>query len=225
MDSALRYRQPAFLPCELGEDVWVSDAWGRNFAGTPPKKYGDWAWVQHMVTSMAPKSGRMAVVLPHGALFRMGSEGKIRSNVLDLDYIEAVIGLGPNLFYGTGLAACVVVARRRKPAERKGQILLIDGSDLFRRGRNQNTLELEHANELLDLYNGFETVEGRATLVTLEQVQGNGGNLNIAGYVTPVDNEVVLTVEEATAVFTDALDTAWVAENRLNQLLAERGLG
>src|SRR5690606_12893289 len=126
-----------------GEDAWPSDPWGRNLAGTPPKKYGDWAWVQHMIASMAPKTGRLAVVLPHGALFRMGAEGKIRSAVLDMDLIEAVIGLGPNLFYGTGLAACIVVARRHKPTARKDKILLVDGADLFRRGRNQNTLEPE----------------------------------------------------------------------------------
>ena len=117
---------PPFSLSSWGEDAWASDPWGRNLAGTPPKKYGDWAWVQHMITSMAPRSGRLAVVLPHGALFRMGAEGKIRSKVLDMDLVEAVIGLGPNLFYGTSLAACIVVARRKKTADRQGKVLLVE---------------------------------------------------------------------------------------------------
>ncbi len=128
---------PPFSLQAWGEDAWAADPWGRNLAGTPPKKYGDWAWVQHMIASMAPATGRLGVVLPHGALFRIGAEGKIRSKVLDLDLIEAVIGLGPNLFYGTGLAACILVARRRKAAERRGKVLLVDASDCSAKARTR----------------------------------------------------------------------------------------
>jgi type I restriction enzyme M protein len=215
---------PPFSLKSWGEDAWPSDPWGRNIAGTPPKKYGDWAWVQHMISSMAPKSGRLAVVLPHGALFRMGAEGKIRSAVLDMDLIEAVIGLGPNLFYGTGLAACIVVARRRKPEDRKNKILLVDAADMFRRGRNQNTLEPEHVTELIDLYRTFADVEGRARVVSLDDVRAQDGNLNLAGYIAPVDDEEIPTVAEATDALKAALDAAWEAEAKLEKLLAERGL-
>ena len=215
---------PPFSLKAWGEDSWPSDPWGRNIAGTPPKKYGDWAWVQHMITSMAPKTGRLAVVLPHGALFRMGAEGKIRSKILDMDLIEAVIGLGPNLFYGTGLAACIVVARRRKPTERKDKILLVDAADMFRRGRNQNTLEPEHVTQLLELYRDFDDVEGRARVVALDEVRAQDGNLNLAGYVTPVDDEEIPTVAEATAALKEALDAALEAEAELEKLLVERGL-
>ena len=215
---------PPFSLSNWGEEQWASDPYGRNIAGTPPKKYGDWAWVQHMITSMAPKTGRLAVVLPHGAIFRMGAEGKIRSKVLDEDLIEAVIGLGSNLFYGTGLAACIVVARRTKPRDRKGKILLIDGSELFRRGRNQNTLEPEHVTELLDLYEAFADVEGKASVVTLDQVREQGGNLNLAGYITKPDTDPIPTVEEATAALKLALDKVWAAEAELERLLSERGL-
>jgi type I restriction enzyme M protein len=98
---------PPFSLEKWGDDVWASDPYGRNFAGMPPAKSGDYAFVQHMIKSMAPKTGRMAVVLPHGALFRMGKEGEIRQKLLAMDLLEAVIGLGPTLFYGTGLAACI----------------------------------------------------------------------------------------------------------------------
>ena len=215
---------PPFSLQAWGEDAWTNDPYGRNIAGTPPRKYGDWAWVQHMIASMAPKTGRLAVVLPHGAIFRMGAEGKIRSKVLDADLIEAVIGLGPNLFYGTGLAACIVVARRTKSKDRNGKILLIDGAELFRRGRNQNTLEPEHVEELMKLYAGFTDVDGKARVVTLDEVRTQGGNLNLAGYITKPDTEKIPSVEEATAALKAALDDVWAAEAELERLLAERGL-
>lgn len=215
---------PPFSLSAWGEDAWASDPWGRNLAGTPPKKYGDWAWVQHMITSMAPATGRMAVVLPHGALFRMGAEGRIRTKVLDLDLIEAVIGLGPNLFYGAGLAACILVARRGKTPERAGKVLLIDGSDLFRKGRNQNTLEPEHVTTILTAFEAFIDEEGRSRVVSLDEIRDQGGNLNLAGYVTKPDDTEIPTVAEATAALKHALEDAWAAEDRLNQLLAEQGI-
>lgn len=215
---------PPFSLSAWGEDAWSKDPWGRNLAGTPPKKYGDWAWVQHMIGSMAPATGRMAVVLPHGALFRMGAEGRIRSKVLDLDLIEAVIGLGPNLFYGTGLAACILVARRRKAEDRRQKVLLVDGSELFRKGRNQNTLEPDHVEALLAAYGGYTDEEGRTRVVTLNEIRKQGGNLNLAGYVTKPDDTEIPTVAEATVALKEALEAAWSAENRLNQLLAERGI-
>ena len=216
---------PPFSLSSWGEEEWASDPWGRNLAGTPPKRYGDWAWVQHMITSMAPRSGRLAVVLPHGALFRMGAEGKIRSKVLELDLIEAVIGLGPNLFYGTGLAACIVVARRTKIAERKGKVLLVDGSDLFRKGKNQNTLEQEQAVQLMDTYAGFADQGGRARVVALDEIVERNGNLNLASYVDKMDDEVMPSVTEAAAELRAALESAWEAEDRLNALLVERRIG
>lgn len=214
---------PPFSLEAWGEDAWATDPWGRNVAGTPPKKYGDWAWVQHMVASTAPASGRLAVVLPHGALFRMSAEGAIRSKVLDLDLIEAVIGLGPNLFYGTQLAACIVIARRRKTPGRRGRILLIDASDLFRRGKNQNTLEAEHVEVLVDCYERFSDEEGRSRVVSLEEVRAQGGSLNLAGYISKEVETDVLSVDEAAAALKEALQAAWAAEERLNQLLADRG--
>ncbi len=215
---------PPFSLKSWGEDAWPSDPWGRNIAGTPPKKYGDWAWVQHMIASMAPATGRLAVVLPYAALTRAGTEQSIRSTVVEQDLIEAIIGLGPNLFYGTGLAACIVVARRRKPEDHKGKILLVDAADLFRRGRNQNTLEPEHVTELLHLYREFADAEGRARVVTLDEVRAQDGNLNLASYIAPIDNEEIPTVAEATAALKDALDAAWEAEAKLEKLLVERGL-
>ncbi len=215
---------PPFSLKAWGEDAWASDPWGRNIAGTPPKGYGDWAWVQHMITSMAPKSGRLAVVLPHGALFRMGAEGKIRSKVVDLDLIEAVIGLGPNLFYGTTIPAYILVCRQKKTRGHRGKILLINGSELFQRGRNQNTLESEHVVALYEAYKGFSDIDGLSRVVTTEEIKAQDGNLNIMAYVSRIDDEVIPSVEEATAALKAALVKAWAAEDELNKFLVEMGI-
>ena len=112
---------PPFSLKEWGRDVWEADPWGRAAFGLPPESYGDYAWVQHMVASMAAGTGRMAVVLPQGALFRKDAEGRIRQALLEQDLIEAVIGLAPNIFYGTGLAPAVVVLRRDEARRAEAQ--------------------------------------------------------------------------------------------------------
>ena len=147
-DALMRFdcviANPPFSLENWGVAEWQADPYKRNVAGTPPPKSGDFAWVQHMVASMKPRTGRMAVVLPHGALFRMAAEGRIRRKLLEMDLLDAVVGLGPNLFYGTGLAACVLVFHARRPEARKRRVLFVDGSRLFKKGRNQNELLPEH---------------------------------------------------------------------------------
>ncbi len=215
---------PPFSLERWGEDAWANDPYGRNFAGVPPRKSGDFAWVEHMIKSMAVSNGRMAVVLPHGALFRMGVEGKIRRHILEMDALEAVIGLGQNLFYGTGLAACILVMRARKLPKRQKQVLFIDASRLFKRGRNQNTLEPEHAEQILKLYRHYESVEGIAKVVTLDEIEQNEWNLNIPRYVEQVVQAETLTVEEAVSNLKQSLNAAYVAEDNLKSLLKGAGL-
>lgn len=199
---------PPFSLKAWGEVEWASDKWGRSqLGGVPPKGYADWAWVQHMLTSANPKTGRVAVVLPQGALFRQGAEARIRTHVLRADKIEAVIGLAPNLFYGTGLAACVLLLRHDKPADRKGKLLFINGEDLMKKGRNQNTLEPQHARKLLEAYAGFADIDGRAHVATLNEIEGNDFNLNIPLYIAPADTGKTLTLADALATL-EAADTA-----------------
>src|SRR5438874_2018687 len=151
---------PPFSLEHWGEDLWLTDPYGRNIAGVPPRTSGDYAWVQHMLCSMAPKTGRMAVVLPHGALFRMGVEGELRRKILEMDLLEAVIGLGPNLFYGTGLAACILVFRQRKKKDRKKRVLIVDASREFKTGRAQNELLTEHVAHIYAWYHDYREVKG-----------------------------------------------------------------
>jgi type I restriction system adenine methylase HsdM len=191
---------PPFSLKNWGEVEWASDKWGRNsLGGVPPKGYADWAWVQHMLTSARPKSGRVAVVLPQGALFRRGAEAKIRSRIVKSDVVDTVIGLAPNLFYGAGLAPCVLILRLEKQSEEKGKVLFINGARLYRRGRNQNTLEPEHAEELLAAYELFSDIDGLARVVDLDEIVGNDYDLNISLYVAPADTGEKVTLADALA--------------------------
>jgi len=176
---------PPFSLEKWGRDIWENDPFRRAFAGLPSDKSGDFAWVQHMVKSMADRQGRMAVVLPQGALFRASVEGRIRQHLLQQDLIEAVIGLAPNLFYGTGLAACVLVLRKQKPAERTRKVLVVEGAPLFRKDRAQNYLDAEHAAEILACVREFKDVEDRARVVDLDEIEAEGWTLNVSRYVLP----------------------------------------
>lgn len=215
---------PPFSLKKWGLEQWESDPYGRNRTGVPPASYADWAWVQHMVTSMVPITGRVAVVLPQGALFRGGAEGKIRANMLEADKIEAVIGLGPNLFYGTGLAASIMVLRDKKRAERAGNVLVVDASDLFKKGRNQNTLEPEHIESIERAVAAFADEPGRSHVATLDEIKANDGNLNISLYVQSAVEDNVPTLEEALAQVEAAHAEVMAAEDNLKVHLAEWGL-
>ena len=214
---------PPFSLKEWGREVWESDPWGRAAFGLPPDSYGDYAWVQQMVASMAEGSGRMAVVLPQGALFRKSAEGRIRKALLERDLIEAVIGLAPNIFYGTGLAPAVLTLRRSKPPERKEKVLIIDASSLYRKGRAQNFLYPEHAEQIVAWVQVFEDVEDRAKVVGLDDIEKEDWTLNISRYVLPPIGEEIPPLPEAVAAFKEALTQCRVAEERLHDRLTQGG--
>jgi type I restriction enzyme M protein len=215
---------PPFSLEKWGDDVWTSDPYGRNFAGMPPAKSGDYAFVQHMIKSMAPRTGRMAVVLPHGALFRMGKEGEIRQKLLAMDLLEAVIGLGPTLFYGTGLAACVLVFRQNKMKDRRNKVLIVDASKEFKAGRAQNELLPEHVERIHGWVRDYADVEGIARVVTLEEIAANDHKLNIPRYVEAKVTSKMPTVEEAMRQLRASAEAAFAAEGRLVELLKNEGL-
>ncbi|WP_287041627.1 class I SAM-dependent DNA methyltransferase [Mycobacterium sp.] len=216
---------PPFSLKNWGHEQWATDKWGRNHrGGVPPTGYADWAWVQHMLTSATPDKGRVAVVLPQGALFRQGAEGRIREHFLTADYIEAVIGLAPNLFYGTGLAASILVLRNKKPAAQAKKVLLVNAEHLFKRGRNQNTLEPEHADAILKAHQAFTDTPGLSHVATLDEIKANGYNLNIPLYVHPADTGEAVTLDEALAELQAAHAAAGESRAALEKELAKWGL-
>lgn len=146
-------------------------------------KKADLMFVQHMLSVLSPK-GMVVTVMPHGVLFRGGAERDIRSGILDEDMLDAVIGLGPNLFYGTGIPACILVLRapKSKPKERRGKVLFINADREFAEGRAQNYLYPEHIEKIVSTWRAFEDVEGFARAVPREELSANDDNLNIRRY-------------------------------------------
>jgi type I restriction enzyme M protein len=212
---------PPFSLKEWGREIWETDPWGRAAFGLPPDSFGDYAWVQHMVASMAQRTGRMAVVLPQGALFRKGAEGNIRKKLLEQDLVEAVIGLAANIFYGTSLAPAVMILRRSKPAARKDKVLIVDASSLLRKGRAQNYLEPEHARQIIAWVANFGDVENRAKVVSLSDIEAEGWTLNISRYVLPSVGEDIPALPEAVAALKEALDLARADEEHLREVLIQ----
>ncbi len=210
---------PPFSLKKWGEDIWVNDPYRRNFGGMPPKSYGDYAWVQHMISSMAKPHGRMAVVLPQGALFRKGAEGNIRKKIIEMDLLDAVIGLGPNLFYGTTLAACILVFRKEKKTENKNRILFIDASEQYKTGRNQNELLDSHIEQIYAWYESFSNREGISKVASIEDIKEEDYNLNISLYVKPVVKEDPITLNEALTNLQKAADELTTAEAKFRILL------
>ena len=215
---------PPFSLKEWGADQWANDPHGRNIAGVPPKGNGDMAWVQHMIKSVRPKTGRMAVVLPHGALFRKGAEGKIRKALLEMDLLEAVIGLGPNIFYGTQLAACVMIFRAQKAKAHKNKVLFIDASDQVRTGRAQNFLEPEHVQRVYQWYQKAKDVENHVKIASMDEIAENDHNLNIPLYVEKIIEDDLPTVDEALADLKVAWDECQQAEENLKAKLQDFGV-
>ncbi|MEY4693185.1 MAG: hypothetical protein RL437_465 [Actinomycetota bacterium] len=211
---------PPFSLKEWGAENWANDPFGRNLAGVPPQGNGDMAWVQHMIKSMN-STGRMTVVLPHGALFRKGAEGKIREALIKMDLLEAVIGLGPNIFYGTQLAACVMVFKQNKENSKKGKVIFIDGAEQVRVGRAQNFLEKEHVQQIFDWYESYADVENYVQVVSLNDIEENDFNLNIPLYVEKVIEDNLPTVEEALTELKQAWKASLEAEERFKNILKD----
>jgi type I restriction enzyme M protein len=216
---------PPFSLENWGEETWLSDRYGRNtLGGVPPKKNADWAWVQHMYKSMDAKTGRIAVVLPQGSLFRSGAEGRIRQSFIEKDLIECVIGMAPNLFYGTGLAPCIIILRANKDKERAKKVLIINSESIFKRGRNQNTLDKDHLDQITKLYKTFKSLDGLASLVTESQIHANNFSLNIPLYVAQVKNGDGLSLEQCVSGLSSAKDLVVESRAELSVELEKWGL-
>jgi len=209
---------PPFSLKDWGDAAWANDPYGRNIAGVPPRGNGDMAWVQHMLKSMNSK-GRMTVVLPHGALFRKGAEGKIRKALLEHDLLEAVIGLGPNIFYGASLAACVMVFKQNKEDSKKGKVLFIDASEQIQVGRAQNFLEPHHVQQIFHWYLEYTDVDNFVKVATKADLKENDYNLNIPLYVEKLIEDDLPTVEEAMTDLKHAWNDSLAAEARFKAVL------
>jgi type I restriction enzyme M protein len=215
---------PPFSLKNWGAETWASDPWGRAACGVPPAGSGDLAWVQHMVASMRPGTGRLGVVMPHGVLFRGGVEGTIRQCLITGDQLEAVVGLPSNLFYSTSIPACLLIFRTEKPVERKDCVLFVDGSARFTKVRNQNQMGPADIEAVVAAYRTSEAVDGAvpARLIEHAEIKENGWDLNIGRYLKTAAGET-LDVPSALAALAEAQIALHEAEERLADRLKAAG--
>ena len=162
--------------------AWSADPWGRNKYGTPPQGRADYAFWQHILASMDSKTGRCAILFPHGVLFR-DEELDMRRRIVGDDLVEAVIGLGPNLFYNSPMESCIVICRAKKPADRAGKILFVDAVNEVTRERAQSFLTDDHIDRIVQTFRTFEPEDGFAAVEPLDAIAGRNSNLSIPLYV------------------------------------------
>ncbi len=172
---------PPFSLDRWGHDVFQSDSYGRNRFGTPPKSQGDLAFVQHMIASLNSE-GKLGVVMPHGVLFRGGAEKQIRQGILEADLLEAVIGLPPALFYGTGIPASILIINKAKHEDRKGKVIFINGELEYESGKVQNTLRQQDIEHIVHVYRDYVEEKRYSKIATLDEIKENDYNLNIRRY-------------------------------------------
>ncbi|MGL2750432.1 type I restriction-modification system subunit M [Helicobacter pylori] len=159
----------------------INDRFNRFEDGTPPEKNGDFAFLLHIIKSLK-NTGKGAVILPHGVLFRGNAEGVIRKNLLMKGYIKGVIGLAPNLFYGTSIPACVIVLDKENAHARKG-VFMIDASKDFKKDGNKNRLREQDVQKMIDTFNAYKEIPYYSKMVSLEEISANDYNLNIPRYI------------------------------------------
>ena len=180
--------------------AWVNDPWGRNMYGTPPQGRADYAFWQHILASLNPESGRCAILFPHGVLFR-NEEFEMRKKMIEADVVEAVLGLGPNLFYNSPMEACIVFCRAKKTKNRKGRVLFINAVDEIVRQSAQSFLTEKNIKRIDDCYRNFSPEVGFSEVVTTEQISIQNFSLSIPLYVKTTSTQDELKLTDAVSAF------------------------
>lgn len=174
---------PPYSIKRWNREAWSNDPYGRNIYGTPPQGCADYAFEQHILKSLDKKTGRSIVLWPHGVLFR-DTEQAFREKMLKDDVIDAVIGLGPNLFYNSPMEACLLVCRYDKPENHKGKVIFINAVSEVTRQNAFSYLEENHIKKIHSAYQDFKDIEGFARVVNTDTILANKANLNIPLYVS-----------------------------------------
>jgi type I restriction enzyme M protein len=216
---------PPFSLDKWGAEETAKDRHKRFFRGVPPRSVGDYAFITHMVeTTFASldQNGRVGVILPHGVLFRGSAEGKIRKALVEENLLDAVIGLPPNLFYGTGIPATILIFRRSKSDD---SVLFIDASEGFEQGSKQNRLRQEDIDKIVMTYRQRKSIDKYAYLATLEEIKENGFNLNIPRYVDTYEPEPDIDIEAVQQEIDEIESQLANVQVNLKSYLEELGYG
>ena len=188
--------------------------------GVAPASKADYAFVLHGLYHLE-KTGTMAIVLPHGVLFRGAAEGKIRKNIIKENLLDAVIGLPANLFYGTSIPTCVLVFKGREARGNNKDILFIDASNEFEKDKNQNKLTSENIEKIVETYQKRKDVDKYAHVASIEEIEENDFNLNIPRYVDTFEEEEVVPLSEIVTNINETRSEIEKTTNELYSLLDE----
>jgi type I restriction enzyme M protein len=213
---------PPFSLKNWGYEEAQNDPYRRFRFGIPPKGYGDYAFVQHMIATLNTR-GRAGVVLPHGVLFRGGAEGKIRKGILEEDLLEAVIGLPYNLFFGTGIPACLFIMNKDKHKEQKGKVFFLYGANDFLEGKNQNKLRKEDIEKIVNAYREYRSINKYCRPVSLDEIRANDYNLNITRYIDVAEEEKPIDVQKVLNELDGLKRERTDIEAKMNKFLKELG--
>jgi type I restriction enzyme M protein len=195
---------PPFSLDKWGTEIAEADTYNRFFRGLPPKTKGDFAFISHMIETTTAIHGRVAVVVPHGVLFRGSAEGRIRSQLIDENLLDAVIGLPGNLFFGTGIPAAILVFKRSRSPNAK--VLFIDASRDYLDGKNQNKLRPQDLKKIVTTYRKRSAQSKYSALVSLQDIAAQDFNLNIPRYVDTFEAEAEIDIQAVQAEI-DQLET------------------
>lgn len=204
--------------------AFESDKYGRNFLGTPPQGRADYAFFQHILKSMNPTTGRCAILFPHGVLSR-NDELSMRKVLVQLDLVEAVIGIGKSLFYNSPMEACIIICRSKKTSQRRKKILFINAKNEVTRKNAQSYLEPEHIRRIAKVYKNYSVEEGFSNIADIEEIAANNYSLGIPKYVSGVseESEEEINIEEAIDNWSRSSNSVSNEFNILNDLLQEGG--
>ena len=211
---------PPYSISQWNREAFINDPYGRNFLGTPPQSRADYAFIQHILKSMDPISGRCAILLPHGVLFRR-EEMHIRENLIKSDLLECVIGLGANLFYNSPMEACILICRSNKEDKHRNKVLFINAVDEVVKKKTQSELSSDHIEKIASAYRLFEDVSGFARVVEQSEIATNSYSLSIPIYVdkTQIASEIYESTDELFHNWEQASETMRGQINKLKELL------
>lgn len=177
---------PPYSIKQWDRNSWQHDPWNRNIYGTPPQGCADYAFFQHIISSLKEDTGRCAILWPHGVLFR-DAELEMRKQLIESDVVDCVIGLGKNLFYNSVMESCIVVCSKNKLDERKGKILFINGLEQVVEEKQTAFLSDENIQKLFELYSGYEDIHRLSHVATLDEIKDKDYSLNVPMYVEKYD--------------------------------------
>lgn len=216
---------PPFSDKDWTDGIKVSEDKFKRFDGygaIPPEKNGDYAWFLHVLKALKP-TGKAGIILPHGILFRGNAEETIRKAIIKKKWIKGIVSLPANLFYGTGIPACIIVVDKENADKREG-IFFIDASDGYKKDGNKNRLREQDIEKIVQTFNNRTEIKGYSRFVSFEEIEKNDGNLNVPRYIQKIDNSLPQSIEShlnggIPKFDIDSLDKLWSVSPELKRKL------